>query len=131
MKLNRCYSSPVVNPSLINSMFRASIPAIVVLSFIALSKFVPFKLKNSPAHKYKLSDLDDRFMPLKARILGSTFLVGLALLLGLWVLLTGLSKLLARLEGPADFRFYYQPAIWWFFPAMAALSLCWEVTLQI
>ena len=34
-------------------------------------------------------------------------------------------------DGPADFRIWPQSAIWWFFPGFGALTLSWEITLQL
>ena len=46
-------------------------------------------------------------------------------------MLVYLSRWYAALDGPASFRLFPQTAIWWFFPGFGALTLGYEIVLQL
>jgi len=118
--------------SLLLKSFRwAILPAIVVASMALSRKLLPAKTAKQSKANLGSDKLNHRFMPLRGRMIGGMILIGVAFVFGTWQALTSLNRLLATLAGPADFRLLPQTAIWWFFPAFGALSLCWEITLQI
>lgn len=57
--------------------------------------------------------------------------IGICFGLASYFALTGINRILATFDGPSQFRFFPKSAIWWFFPGFGALSLCWEITLQL
>jgi hypothetical protein len=118
-------------PNVFSSMVRGSIPAIVILVMIACKKLLPAR-KTSPAFR-KLSPqaLRDRFLPLKRRIFAGWFVVAVAFFFGSWLWLHGTNRFLASLDGPAVFRLFPEPAMWWIFPVIGTICLSWELTLQL
>jgi|HubBroStandDraft_5_1064220.scaffolds.fasta_scaffold246143_1 hypothetical protein len=115
----------------INSMARASIPAVVVLVMMVSAKLLTARKTNPAFHKVSSQALRDRFLPLKGRIFGGWFAVAVAFFFASWLAGYGINRLLAGLDGPAIFRLFPEPAMWWVFPFIGTLCLSWEVTLQI
>ncbi|MGA2351513.1 MAG: hypothetical protein ABSF70_13840 [Terracidiphilus sp.] len=58
-------------------------------------------------------------------------LVAILFFFGVHAALLATSRHLAAVDGPAQFRLYYQPIIWWILPGFGALILPWEITLRI
>ncbi len=112
--------------------FRWALLPVVVMGVMALfRKAFPVESLKRTLSEDELSELDDRFIPFRGQIIGGMILIGIIFCFGTWVALSSVNLFLASLDGPAVFRFFPQKAIWWFFPAVGALSLCWEITLQI
>jgi hypothetical protein len=86
---------------------------------------------ESPKHALSHEDLTALFRY-------TQWFVGLCMLalavlfaLSTHALLVWLNRYLATADGPAYFRQWPQNAIWWIFPGFGAISLCWEMTLQL
>jgi len=94
-------------------------------------KLFPAGHGNKDMSQMRIWELDDRFEHLRGRVIGGMLLIGVAFLFGSWLALKYTNLALATIGRPATFRFLPQTAIWWFFPGFGALSLCWELTLQV
>jgi hypothetical protein len=57
--------------------------------------------------------------------------VGVVFAASTYALLAWLSRLIATMEGPAEIWLWPQSAIWWFFPLFGAITLSWEIVLQL
>jgi hypothetical protein len=109
----------------------AIVPAVVILAMVLFKRLFPAGRGSHKIGKEQLSELDERFSPLRGRVIGGMIAVGLLLLFGSWFILCWTNRFLARADGPALYQFLPQTAIWWFFPGLGAVALCWELTLQI
>jgi hypothetical protein len=110
---------------------KALVPALVFLVFALARKYMSVTSVKAPEHVYSQEDLSIRFRYTQW-IVGLYMLV-LAVLFALstHAVLVWLNRYLATADGPSDFRQWPQSAIWWFFPGFGAVSLCWEMTLQL
>src|SRR5690242_13450223 len=104
---------------------RRFIPLAVGLAFAVLRKYVPPPRVEELTKDFSIEELNVRFGT-------AQWIVGLALLLVgaifAWLshaLLASLNLWFAAREGPAYFQLLPAPAIWWFFPGFAALTMCW------
>ncbi len=109
----------------------AVVPIIVILAMGFFKRRFPAGRNAHKISQERLSELDDRFSPLRGRVIGGMITVGLVFLIGSWFALSRINLLLTTADGPATFQFLPQPAIWWFFPGFGAIALCWELTLLI
>ncbi len=109
----------------------AIVPAVVILALTLFKRLFPAGRGSHKIGEEQLSKLDERFSPLRGRVIGGVIAVGLLFLFGSWLALSWANRFLARADGPALFQFLPQTAIWWFFPGLGAVALCWELTLQI
>jgi hypothetical protein len=112
-------------------MSRGIVVAAVAASMALFRKLFPAAKSNPIIGKMGMPALDERFLPLKWKVIGAMVAVAIAFALGSWRALSGLNGILAQADGPAALHLFPQPAIWWFFPGFGALSLSWEITLQI
>jgi hypothetical protein len=117
--------------NLVEFMGRAFVPFVVMLAFALFQKLLPASRNGHRLSQEKLWELDDRFSPFRARIICGMIVIAIFLFFGVWKALIALNSFVASLDGPATIRLLPQTAIWWFFPLFGALSLCWELTLQI
>lgn len=120
-----------MDSNLYSSLVRGSIPAIIALVMIVCTKLLPARKANPAFRRLSSKALHDRFMPLRRRILCGWFIVAVTFFFGSWSVLYGTNRFLAGLDGPAIIRLYPEPAIWWVFPSIGAISLSLELTLQI
>jgi hypothetical protein len=120
-----------MNSNLIGGFVRGFNSTIVVQSFLLSKKRVPMRRIDYARLGLSPDALYDRFMPLRSRLISGMIVVGICFVVGTYFALTGLNRLLAGSDGPASIRLFYQSAIWWFFPGFGAISLSWEITLQI
>ncbi|MBS1805762.1 MAG: hypothetical protein JST28_20670 [Acidobacteria bacterium] len=109
---------------------RGSVIVVVIAAMAGFRKFVTARSSGSNDERLDSEDLEERFMPLRGRVIGGMIAVGGLFAIASWCTLSKTNIWLSRLDGPADFVFLPQTAIWWFFPAFGALSLSWELTLQ-
>jgi hypothetical protein len=107
------------------------VPIIVLAAMKLFRKCFPAKKVAATRKGLDTSTLEERFLPLRSRIILGMIAVGAIFLLGTWQALTDISRYFAALDGPALFLFMPQTAIWWFFPGFGALALSWELTLQL
>jgi hypothetical protein len=108
---------------------KAMVPAVVLLSFAYFRKRFPARaLQMTPA---ELEELDRRFKRVKYLPTLCMIAVGVAFCFGSHAILAGLNRLAAGPITPSSIRLLPQSAIWWFFPGFGALSLSWEITLQL
>lgn len=115
----------------ISFLGKALVPFVVFLVFALARKHLPAASAEPPKHARSKEDLTALFRHTQW-IVGLCMLV-LAILfaLGTHALLVWLNRYLATADGPAYFHHWPQSAIWWFFPGFGAISLCWEMTLQL
>jgi hypothetical protein len=116
---------------LFSSVVRASIPAIVAIFMIVCAKMLPARKADPAFRKLSPKALSERFMPLRRRIIAGWFSVAVVFFFGSWFVLSSMNRLLAWIDGPVAFRLFPEPAMWWVFPCIGALTLSWELTLQI
>jgi len=118
--------------SFLTNALRSTITIAAIAGFMALArKLFP---STKPGIKPPVMDeeaLEDRFLPLRGKIITGMILIGILVGLLIYCSLVGLNRLLASLDGPAQFRYYPESAIWWFLPGFGAITLCWELTLQL
>jgi len=57
--------------------------------------------------------------------------VGAVFAIGTYSALVWLNRYIAAAEGPAEMLLWPENATWWFFPLFGALSLSWEIVLQL
>ncbi len=86
---------------------------------------------KSPTPHVSLDDLDARFRSTKWAVGVSMLAVGVLFAWSVHAAFVWLNRFIATANGPADFRLWPQSAIWWFFPGIGGLTLCWEITLQL
>lgn len=107
------------------------VPAAVIGAMALFRKMFPAQKSGHVFSESELQQLDDRFSPLRGRVLSAMIAIAIVFLFGTWAILVGLNNFLANLDGAATFRFFPQSAIWWFLPGFGALALSWEFTLQL
>lgn len=115
--------------SLVDSLARATIPALVLSVFALARRYLPAKALREPGIAYSLEELSARFAFTQWLVGGSMLLFGVAIAWGIHSILVTLNRLFADLDGPSDLVLFPQSAIWWFLPGFAAITLAWEVTL--
>jgi len=106
---------------------RALVPAAVFTAFALARKYLP-------ARRLKTTDfaaLDERFANLNLVVGLVMILVAVAFAWSSHALLAGLNRHLALADDPNGLHLLPQTAIWWFFPGFAAVTLSWEITLQL
>jgi hypothetical protein len=117
--------------ALIESIRWALVPTVVLGSMAIFKKLFPTGKISRTLGEHKISILDDRFMPLRGKVIGAMIAIAIAFLFGTWLALSGLNRLFANIDSPATLHLLPQTAIWWFFPGFGAVALCWEITLQL
>jgi len=115
--------------SIVDSLVRASIPAIVLAVFALARRYFP--ASPAPTPGWSVEELSRRFAFKQWLVGASMLLIGGALAWGIHSLLVNLNQFAAALDGLSDFVLLPQTAIWWFLPGFAALTLVWEITLGI
>ena len=117
--------------SLVDSIVRASIPAIVLTIFALARRYFPAKSAHEFGSAYCLEELNARFKGRQWLFGGGMLMTGIGIALALHFLLLGLNRLGAVLEGPFERVIWPQAAIWWILPVFAGLVLAWETTLGV
>jgi hypothetical protein len=120
-----------MSANLVEVIGRGSVVVIVIVVMMAFRKFVPAPAARHQGERLDSEALEEEFMPYRVRVIGGMIAIGVFFAGLSWCLLSRTNIFLARLDGPADFVFLPQPSTWWFFPALGALSLSWELTLQV
>ncbi len=110
---------------------KALVPIAVFSALALFSKYFRSNMPKSPGRDLSMEELDIRFRSTKWIAAFSMVLVGLIFVWSTHAALVWLNRHLAAANGPAEFTLLSQSAIWWFFPAFGALTLSWEITLQI
>jgi hypothetical protein len=115
--------------SLASFGWRLVIPVAVYGTFALARKYVPAKANDSgsdrPSHR------DESFSGTQWIVGWATALVIAGLAYLIHALLVFLNGWYAGLDGAASFRLFPQTAIWWFFPGFAALTVGYEIVLQV
>ncbi len=109
----------------------ALVPFLVLLVFALARRYMSAASIKSPTPHVSLDDLDLRLRSTKWAIGVSMLVVGVLFVWSVHAAFAWLNRLIAMSDGPADFRIWPQSAIWWFFPGFGALTLSWEITLQL
>jgi hypothetical protein len=78
----------------------------------------------------QIEDLEAKFFGWQTIVNLSCVATAVLFLFGSHFLLTDVSRLLAISDGLSGLHIHYQQAIWWFFPAIGAFSLSFEIVLQ-
>ena len=115
--------------TLVDSLVRASIPAIVLTVFAVARRYLPAKSAKEFGTAYSIDELSARFSFTQWLVGAGMVAIGTVIAWGVHTLLVSLNQLFVSLEGPSDFVLLPQAAIWWFLPGFAAITLAWEATL--
>lgn len=108
---------------------KALVPIVVAVAFALARKYLKPSARLSEA---ELSALDARFRGTKWMVGVSMVAVGVVFAWSTHHVLVSVNRYFAVTDSPEpSFRLWPQTAIWWFFPAFGALSLAWEITLQL
>jgi hypothetical protein len=108
---------------------KAIVPAAVAIGFALGRKYLKPSARLSEP---QLSALDERFQRTKWVVGASLIAVAIVFAWATHYVLVLLNRYLAEGDGPATLlHLWPQTAIWWFFPGLGALALCWEITLQL
>lgn len=113
----------------VDSLVRASIPAIVLGVFALARRYLPAKPAKRFGTAYSIEQLSQQFRITQWAVGAAMIAIGAIIAWGVHSILVNLSRLFVSLEGPADFVLLPQSAIWWFFPGFAAITLAWDATL--
>jgi hypothetical protein len=115
--------------SLASYLGRLVIPVAVFGTFALARKYIPAKAKDlgSDRRSYR----DESFSGTQWIVGGATALVIVGLVFPIHALLVFLNGWYAGLDGAASFRLFPQTAIWWFFPGFTALTVGYEIVLQL
>ncbi len=117
--------------TLVDSIRWAILPGVVVGAMVLFRKLFPAGKSMFKVGNLDSNELYDQFMPVRGRIIGAMILIAILFVFGTWLALTGFNRILAGIDTTASFILLPQTAIWWLFPLFGAVSLCWEITLQI
>lgn len=120
-----------MNPQVVGFLGKALVPFIVIVSLAYFRKRFPAMARSHQMSQKMIWELDDRFRVLKWVVVLCMLGVGLLFLLITHAALVGLNQCFASAHGPSEIQLLPQTAIWWFFPGFGALSLSWEITLQL
>jgi hypothetical protein len=111
-----------------NFLARALVPFAVILVFALLQRYM--RPPAAPSN-VSMAELEERFSGTNVYVGAAMIVVIVALGLGLYYLLLAANHAFAAQSEPAKFIIYPETAIWWFFPGFAAVTLSWEIVLQI
>jgi hypothetical protein len=117
--------------NLMGFLSKALVPFVVLLVFALARRYMSAASMKSPTDQISLDDLDARFRSTKWIMGVSMVVIGVLFLGSVHAVLVWLNRLIATADGPADFRIWPQSAIWWFFPGFGAMTLSWEIALQL
>jgi hypothetical protein len=122
--------------AIMNFLFAAALRGILIVVAITgamalFRKVFPASRKALTGQELDIEALDERFTPLRSKVISAMILIGLIFGLGSYFALIGINRALAALDGQGQFRFFPESAIWWFFPGFGAICLSWEFTLQL
>ena len=115
--------------TLVDSLVRASIPAIALTVFAVARRYLPARSAKEFGTAYSIEELSARFAFTQWLVGAGMVVIGSVIVWGAHTLLVGLNQLFVSLEGTSDFVLLPQTAIWWFLPGFAAITLAWEATL--
>jgi len=119
-----------MNSAWLGLVGRAAVPAAVFAVYAVLRRRLPVRSRENnlaPPPPELLDSFRRTRWYLGIALLG----VGIALGLSLYFSLVALNQHYADAEGPARFQLLPTRVIWGFFPAFAALTLCWEIALAL
>ena len=117
--------------SLVESLGRTAIPAIVLSVFALARRYFPAKPAKEFAGTLSIKDLDARFALPQWGVGIAMVVIGGAIAWATHAVLVNLNRFVATLEGPSEFVLLPQTAIWWFLPGFAAVTLAWDITLGV
>lgn len=103
---------------------------VVVLAALAFFR-KQYRSKSRQLSDAEIDRLDERFATIRWLPVLAMVVVGVAFVFVTHTAPVKLNQIWASSGNPSDIRLYPQTAIWWFFPGFGALSLSWEITLQI
>jgi hypothetical protein len=115
--------------TLVDSLIRASIPAIVLTVFAIARRYLPARSAKEFRTAYSIDELSARFAFTQWLVGAGMLTAGAVIAWGVHALLVSLNQVFVSSEGSSDFVLLPQTAIWWFLPGFAAITLAWEVTL--
>jgi hypothetical protein len=115
--------------SMVDSLVRAAIPAVVLSVFALARRYFPAKPAPKVGPGWSVEELSERFAVTQWLVGASMVLIGGAIAWGIHSILVSLNEFVAALDVPSDIVLFPQTAIWWFLPGFAAITLAWEITL--
>jgi len=120
-----------MSSQLVQFFGKALVPIAVFGGLALFRKYFRSSLPKAPGRNVSMEELDNRFQSTKWIAAFCMVLVGTIFVWSTHEALVWLNRHLAAADGSAEFTFLSQSAIWWFFPAFGALTLSWEITLQL
>ena len=97
--------------SLVDSLVRASIPAIVLTVFVIARRYLPAKSAKEFGTAYSIDDLSARFSFTQWLVGAGMVAIGTVIAWGVHTFLVSLNQLFVSLEGSSDFVLLPQTAI--------------------
>jgi len=119
------------SPSIVEILAKAAVPAVVLLVFALARRFMSAATLKRPAGAYSLEDLDLRFSNVQWLVGAGMVVIGAIFACVSYAALLKTNRFIASFDRPANFWIWPQSAIWWFFPGFGALTLSWELVLQV
>jgi len=109
---------------------KALVPFAVLTAFAVARRYLParaYPITITPPQQ----DLSERFQKIAWVVGPAMVLVGIAFAWAAHAILVGLKRYSSIAHSRGGFRLWPQPAIWWFLPGFGAVTLAWEITLQL
>jgi hypothetical protein len=103
----------------------------VFLIFALARRYMSATAVKPPAEHYSQEELNSRFGNTQWIVGLSIAVVGVLFAWSTHAAFIWLNHYLATFDGPTEFQLWPQSAIWWFFPGFGALTLSWEIVLQL
>jgi hypothetical protein len=119
------------SPSIFEFLAKASVPVIVLLVFSLARRYMSAATLKPPERAYPREDLDLRFSNVQWLVGAGMVVIGVLFACGSYAALLKTNRFLASFDGPANFWIWPQSAIGWFFPGFGAITLSWELVLQV
>jgi hypothetical protein len=117
--------------SLASFGWRLVIPVAVYGTFALARRYIPAKANVQSADQSFISHPDESFSGTQWIVGTATALVITGFAFLMHALLVFLNGWWGALDGPSSFRLFPQTAIWWFFPGFGALTIGYEIVLQL
>jgi hypothetical protein len=107
----------------------ALVPLAVLFTFALARRYMSAAKMKPPEQQY--SEEDGKFGSRYWIVQICIVVVGTLFALSTHAAFVWLNRYICTAEGPSDFQLWPQSAIWWFFPGFGALTLSWQIVLQL
>ena len=120
----------IMSLNISNLLIRICVPVAIICAMGYFRKWFPARISTQHGRPTTDEELEDRFMPLRGRIIGGMIAIMIIFFVVSWLALSGANKLIPAAHGSATILYLPTFVIWTFFPFFGCLSLSWELTLQ-